>query len=125
MSRLHIFASLFLSAALVSSADTTWTAGANTGLYSTVGNWNNGLPSTGPQLSIFDPAALVNQIFVIDIAGTPRNSIGIRFDFSAAANDGFTFTTANAAANIGLQSRAGGTVNGILNNDNSTQTFNV
>ncbi len=83
------------------------------------------MPSTGPQFSIFSASALINQIFAIDIAGSPRNSIGLRFDFSAAANDGFTFNTANAALNIGLQSRAGGAANGILNNDNSVQTFNV
>jgi len=112
-----------MSAVPLSRADTTWTAGANTALYSTAGNWNNGVPSTGPQLSIFDGNALINQIRSIDIAGTPRNSIGLRFDFTAA-DDGFTFFTANAALNVGLQSRAGG-VNGILNNDNSTQIFNV
>ena len=123
MRTLHAAAAVFLGATLALFADTTWTAGANTGLYSTAGNWNNGLPSTGPQLSIFFGDALLNPIRTIDIAGTPRNSIGLRFDFTAA-DDGFTFTTANAALNIGLQSRAGG-VNGIVNNDNSVQTFNV
>lgn len=119
---LHAFAGLFLSA-WVSFAQTTWTAGANTGTYVTLGNWSSGLPSTGPQLSIFSGAALVNQIFVIDITGTPRNSIGLQFDFTAA-DDGFTFNSSATVANIGLQSRAGG-VNGIVNNDNSVQTFNV
>lgn len=109
--------------ALPALADTTWTAGANTGLFSTAGNWNNGLPSTGPQLSIYAATALINDIRVIDIAGTARNSIGIRFDF-AAGDNGFTFNTAATSLNIGMQSRAGG-VNGILNNDDSTQTFNV
>jgi autotransporter-associated beta strand protein len=74
-------------------------------------------------LSIFDVSALVNPIRVIDITGTPRNSIGIQFNFTAA-DDGFTFNSSATVANIGLQSRAGG-VNGIINNDNSTQTFNV
>ncbi|HMJ91946.1 MAG TPA: autotransporter-associated beta strand repeat-containing protein, partial [Candidatus Acidoferrum sp.] len=114
----------FLSAVPFSFGQTTWTAGANTGLYSTAGNWNNGVPSTGPQLSIFDGNALINQIRTIDIAGTPRNSIGIRFDFTAA-DDGFTFNSSGTGVNIGLQSRAGGAINGILNNDNSTQIINV
>src|SRR5678816_2902225 len=117
----YAFVFVFLSAATTSFADTTWTAGANTALYSTVGNWDAGLPSTGPQLSIFNGNALLNPIRAIDIAGTPRNSIGLRFDFTAA-DDGFSFNTANTALNIGLQSRAGG-INGIVNNDNNAQTF--
>jgi autotransporter-associated beta strand protein len=120
----YAFVFVFLNATLASYADTTWTAGANTALYSTPANWDNGLPSSNPpQLSIFNGNALLFPIRAIDIAGTPRNSMGLRFDFTAA-DDGFTFSTVNAAANIGLQSRAGG-VNGIVNNDNSVQTFNV
>ncbi len=122
MRKLHALIAVSLGASIC-QGDTTWTAGANTGLFSTAGNWNNGLPSTGPQLAIFFGDALLNPIRTIDIAGTPRNSIGLRFDFTAA-DDGFTFTTANTALNVGLQSRSGG-VNGVLNNDNSVQTFNV
>lgn len=105
----------------LSRADTLW-IGAVSGTYSTAGNWNNGLPSTGPQLAIFD-GNYPNR--VIDITATPRNCVGIRFDL-APGDNGFTFwSSATTTANIGMQSRAGGSVNGILNNDDSTQTFNV
>jgi autotransporter-associated beta strand protein len=101
--------------------DTTWIS-TSSSLFTTVGNWNNGLPSTGPQLAIFADSATIQH--TIDFQGTTaRNTIGIRFD-SFAGGAGFVMgsSTANSP---GWQSRAGGSVNGVLNNDNNTQTFNV
>jgi fibronectin-binding autotransporter adhesin len=101
--------------------DTTWIS-TSSSLFTTAANWNNGLPSTGPQLAIFADSATVQH--TIDFQGTTaRNTIGIRFDSFAGGAD---FVMGSSTANSpGWQSRAGGSVNGVLNNDNNTQTFNV
>jgi len=103
------------------TADTTWIS-TSSSTFTTAGNWNNGLPSTGPQLAIFADSATVQH--TIDITGTTaRNTVGIVFnDF--VGGSGFTFGS-SANNSPGFQSRAGGTANGILNNDANTQTFNL
>ena len=100
-------------------AQTTW-QGANA-TWSTAGNWSSGSPATGPQLAIYPGNATIQTL---DLAGgTGRVSIGARFDLFAGGS-GYLFTgTAGAVA--GLFLRAGGAANGILNNDDNTQTFNV
>lgn len=121
------FTSKILIAALCGFAyapafgDTTWISTSSTA-FITLGNWNNGLPSTGPQLAIFADSATIQH--TIDITGTTaRNTIGIQFNNFAG---GAAFTFGSSANNSpGLQSRAGGAANGVLNNDDNTQTFNV
>ena len=122
------FTSKLLIAALCGFAyapafgDTTWISTSST-TFTTVGNWNNGLPSTGPQMAIFADSATIQH--TIDITGTTaRNTIGIYFNPLFSGGAGFTFGS-SANNSPGFQSRAGGTANGILNNDNDTQTFNV
>ncbi len=100
-----------------STSDTTW---------STAANWTAGVPSTGPQIADYPgTASLVRSINLA--GGTGRVSIGQEFDFEAGGI-GYTFSgTAGTVA--GFFTRAGGTINGgaggIVNNDDSTQTFNV
>jgi autotransporter-associated beta strand protein len=100
-------------------AQTTW-QGANA-TWSTAGNWSAGSPATGPQLAIYPGNATIQTL---DLAGgTGRVSIGARFDLFPGGS-GYTFNgTAGSVA--GFFPRSGGTVNGIVNNDDNTQTFNV
>ncbi|MDB6124099.1 MAG: hypothetical protein JWQ71_3092 [Pedosphaera sp.] len=101
-------------------ADTTWISTSST-TFSTAGNWNNGLPSTGPQLGIFADSATIQH--TLDVAGTARVAIGFRFD-AFAGGGGFIFNSSSSPG-PGIILRAGGTANGIINNDDNTQTFNV
>jgi autotransporter-associated beta strand protein len=115
---LSILLSAISSAAF---ADTTWISTSST-IFTTAGNWNNGLPSTGPQLGIFADGASIQH--TIDIQGTTaRNTVGIQFN-SFTGGTGFTLksTTANSP---GFQIRAQTSGIGIINNDDSTQTFDV
>lgn len=106
----------------VTFADTTWTS-TSSSVFTTAGNWSAGLPSTGPQMGIFADSATIQH--TIDITGTTaRNTIGIYFNPLFSGGAGFTFGS-SANNSPGFQSRAGGTANGVLNNDNNTQTFNV
>ena len=121
MKKSFVLLSLLTSAATTTLADTTWIS-TSSSAWITATNWNNGLPSTGPQLQILADSATIQH--AIDITGTTaRNTIGISFS-AFAGGAGFTFgsSTNNSP---GFQSRAGGAANGVLNNDDSTQTFNV
>jgi autotransporter-associated beta strand protein len=60
----------------------------------------------------------------IDVAGTARVGIGFEFNAGTAAN-GFTIMSTFAGGGPGLFPRAGGSVNGIVNNDTATATINV
>jgi fibronectin-binding autotransporter adhesin len=124
MKRSVLLVTLIGGALLHSNAQTTWISTSNS-TYTTATNWSNGLPSTGPQLAIFPDSATIQH--TIDITGTTaRNALGLRFDlFSAGA--GFAFGS-SANNSPGFQNRATdilGTGASILNNDDSTQTFNV
>lgn len=122
--RIHAFfavAVLLSSFAAVAPADTSWIS-TSSSAFTTLANWNNGLPSTGPQLAIFPDSGTVQH--TVDITGTTaRNTVGIRFD-SFAGGAGFVFGS-SANNSPGFQSRAGGAANGVLNNDDNAQTFNV
>jgi len=100
-------------------ADTSWQG--TTATWSTAANWSAGSPATGPQFAIYPGSAAIQTL---DLAGgTGRVSIGARFDLFAGGS-GYTFNgTAGAVAGFFL--RSGGTVNGIVNNDDNVQTFNV
>ncbi len=100
-------------------ADTSWQG--TTATWSTAANWSAGSPATGPQLAIYPGNAAIKTL---DLAGgTGRVSIGARFDLFAGGS-GYIFNgTAGAVA--GFFPRSGGSVNGIVNNDDNTQTFNV
>src|SRR5688572_7887038 len=123
MLRTHILVSLWLSAVVASQADTTWIS-TSSGTFSTAANWNNGLPSTGPQLAIYQDSATIQH--AIDLTGTARNTVGMRFDlFTGGA--GFVFSSSAAAA-VPFQIRTtniNGTGATLLNNDDSLQTFHV
>ena len=98
---------------------TTWTGRGTDNLFSAGANWDNALPSAGPvQLAIFDGAQTTKR--TIDLAGTGRNCTGLRFD-SAPGENGFVFMSTGGGP-PGFQPRA---VHGIVNNDDSTQTFDV
>jgi autotransporter-associated beta strand protein len=119
----YAFVFVLLSATLASLADTTWIS-TSSGTYSTAANWDNGVPSTGPQLAIFQDSAAIQH--VLDLAGVSRNTVGIRFDLFSGGS-GFTFNSSAASA-FGFQVRAtniSGTGATLLNNDDSAQTFNV
>ena len=110
-----------ISAASTALADTTWIS-TGSSAWITAANWSNGLPSAGPQLEIFADSATIQH--TIDITGaTARNTVGILFN-SFAGGAGFTFGS-SANNSPGFQSRAGGTANGVLNNDDNTQTINM
>lgn len=112
---------LMLAAVPSAHADTTWISTSST-LFSTAGNWNNGTPATGPQLGIFVDNTGIQD--TIDVAGTARVGIGFEFNPGTAAN-GFTIMSTFAGGGPGLFPRAGGSVNGIVNNDTATAAINV
>lgn len=112
---------LLLGGASPVLADTTWISTSST-LFSTAGNWNNGTPTTGPQLGIFADNTGIQD--TIDVAGTARVALGFQFNAGTAAN-GFTVMSTFAGGGPGLFLRAGGSVNGIVNNDTATATINV
>jgi fibronectin-binding autotransporter adhesin len=99
---------------------TSWISAAS-GLWSTTANWSSGLPSTGPQIADFPGTATLFR--TLDLAGTGRVAVGVQYDFTAGGV-GYTFT-GTAGTVVGLFLRAGGSVNGIVNNDDSLQNINV
>jgi len=96
-------------------AQTTWQG--TTATWSTALNWSAGSPATTPSLAVYPGNATIQTL---DLAGgTGRVSIGMRFD-SFVGGSGYTFNgTAGTVA--GFIPRSGGTVNGIVNNDDNTQ----
>src|SRR5580765_6057233 len=121
--RLYIPRALMLAAlgiATQANAQTSWNSTSDAP-WSTAANWTAGLPSTGPQLAIYPGTATLQK--TLNVAATGRVSIGMQFDFTAGGS-GYVFNgTAGSAP--GFFPRAGGVVNGIVNNDDNAQTFNV
>jgi autotransporter-associated beta strand protein len=111
-------AAIFALGAPLALADTTWISPAS-GSWATAANWNNGLPTTGPQLAIFADGSVQHTV---DVGAIAQNTVGIRFDLLAGGS-GFTIVRDANPGMINL--RAGGTVNGMINNDDNTQTFNI
>jgi len=106
--------------ALSSNGDTAWKS-TSSGDWTLVANWTLSPPSVGPQLAIHPgTATLQRSVFLGGSIG--RETLGMQFDLTAGGV-GYTFTGLPAVS--GFFVRAGGTVNGIVNHDDSTQTFNV
>jgi len=102
-----------------SKGDTAWSSTSSTD-WGTSANWTNGLPSLGPQLAVYRGTATLQKS---PFLGAPaRETVGMLFTLTAGGT-GYTFT--GFGANGGFVVRSGGSVNGIINNDDSTQTFTV
>ena len=131
MRKLITRASLISAALLTSSVQqlafaqsvNSWNS-TSSGTWSTAGNWSLGVaPSTSP-ISIADYPGTATLQHTIDLAGaTGRVSYGNIFDL-VAGGVGYTFS-GTAGTVSGFFIRAGGPVNGIINNDDNAQTFNV
>jgi autotransporter-associated beta strand protein len=114
---------LSVTAVNLSNAQTTtsWNSAVD-GTWSTAANWTAGSPATGPQIADYPGTATLQKTLNL-AAGTGRVSFGHIFDLTAGGV-GYTFTgTAGSVA--GFYIRAGGPLNGIINNDDNVQTFNV
>ena len=132
---LHLIVStgvlLLLSQSANAVTNFTWT-GASSGLFSTAGNWvqDSPVPNTpaprAPSAGNGDDAVIFQggvSTRTIDIGGTRRNVRGITFNSVAGAN-AFTFVVngiATTSTGIGINLRP----DGIINNDDDTQIFNV
>ena len=112
---------LLLAGTSAAVAQTTWISTSST-LFSTAGNWSSGTPASPVQLGIFADNTGIQD--TIDVAGTARVGLGFEFNAGTAAN-GFTIMSTFAGGGPGLFPRAGGSVNGIVNNDSATATINV
>jgi hypothetical protein len=100
---------------------TSWNS-ASSATWSTAGNWTGGAPATGPQVADYPGTSTL--VHTLDLAGaTGRVSYGALFDFTSGGV-GYTFN-GTAGAVSGFFFRAGGPNNGVVNNDDNTQTFNV
>jgi autotransporter-associated beta strand protein len=116
------FAALALSTAIAQSQTTTSWSSTSNGTWSAAANWTAGSPATGPQVANYPGNPALQKVF--DLAGaTGRVSYGHLFDL-VTGGTGYTFN-GTAGSVVGIFPRAGGPVNGILNNDDNTQTFNV
>ena len=133
--RMRITRLSFLSAALLTSSLPTlapaqtinsWIS-TSSGTWSTAGNWSLAqAPSASSPLPISaaDYPGTASLQHTIDLAGaTGRVCYGNIFDF-LAGGVGYTFN-GTAGTVSGFFLRAGGPVNGIINNDDNAQTFNV
>ncbi len=109
-----------MAATQTARADTSWIS-TSSQLWSTSTNWSAGLPSSGPQLEIHTDSASIQH--TIDIAGTARVNLGMRFDLTTGGS-GFRFMTTTATGNL-FKPRAVGSGDNILNNDDNTQQFDV
>jgi autotransporter-associated beta strand protein len=98
--------------------DTTWVS-TGSAAWSTSANWNNGVPGTTSGAVFQDGASIIH---LLDLGATAQTSLGIVFN-SVPGGSGFTLSSTLSPAGINL--RAGGTAGGIINNDDSLQTFNV
>ena len=112
---------MVLTLAAISSSGTTAWKSTSSGDWTLVANWTNNPPSVGPQLGIYPGTATLQK--TISLGGSiGRETLGIQFT-PIAGGAGYTFVGLPSVS--GFFVRAGGTANGIINNDDSTQTFNV
>jgi len=116
-----LIAGVLAAACAVSRGQTTtaWNSLASSD-WGTIGNWTNGLPSTGPQLAIYRGTATLQKS--VNLGSPGRESVGMRFTLTAGGS-GYTFSGIGGPQ--GFFVRAGGSANGIINSDDNTQTFNV
>ena len=111
--------SLFTLSASLSfglGTDSTWISTSD----QTWGNTANWSPAVTPSTTIgaiFQDSATVQH--TINLSGLNPITVGMQFS-SFAGGSGFVFNNAGF-----LQLRSGGSVSGIVNNDDSVQTFNI
>lgn len=117
-----VVTALTLAIVPAAMADTTWISTSSTA-WATTGNWTGGvLPSAGATtLAIYADSSTIQHS--VDLGGFGRVATGIRFD-AFSGGSGFVFSSSSNPG-PGWFLRAGGTANGIINNDDNTQTFNV
>ena len=107
-------------AAMSCNGDTAWRS-TSSGDWTLVANWTNNPPSVGPQLAIYPGTATLQRSIALG-GSIGRETLGMRFALTAGGA-GYTFVGLPSVS--GFFVRAGGAVNGIVNNDDSTQLFNV
>lgn len=123
MQKAHLLSTAVIVLTLVAisaSGDTAWNSTSSSD-WGTIGNWTTGLPSSGPQLAIY-PGTTALQKF-INLGSPARETLGMRFNYTSGGSAGYTFSGIGGPS--GFFVRAGGSVNGIINSDDNTQTFNV
>ena len=117
---IYVSAIVFILAAFNSYGTTAWKS-TSSGDWTLVANWTNNPPSVGPQLAIYPGTATLQKSITLG-GSIGRETLGMQFTLTAGGV-GYTFTGLPAVS--GFFALAGGSVNGIVNNDDSTQTFNV
>ncbi|EEF58265.1 hypothetical protein [Pedosphaera parvula] len=114
-------AAFYLAVVPASFADTSWQGTVNNS-WAENGNWSTGFAPPAPAACAIYPGDAAIQ--KLDLGGpTGRMEVGGRFDFSPGGS-GYTFSGIDGSVS-GFFIRAGGKVNGLVNKDDSTQTFNV
>lgn len=108
------------SSSTLTFADTTWTS-INQNLWANSVDWSTGLPN-GSSGAIFQDLGTVGLVDAIDVSVQNTITRGISFGPSTA---GSGFTIMSSAVPSIMQLNAGGTFNGIVNNDSRDQTISV
>jgi autotransporter-associated beta strand protein len=110
---------LSLSRVPAQGADATWISTSSTA-WSSGANWSGGFP--GATVGAFLNDGLSVQ-HTVDIGLNLTTVLGIQFN-AFAGGSGFTINGTGGSP-LGFKLQNGGTANGIINNDENTQTFNV
>src|ERR1035437_4415710 len=108
------------SSSTLTLADTTRTS-INQNLWANSVDWSTGLPN-GSSGAIFHDPGTAGLVDAIDVSVQNTITRGINFGPSTA---GSGFTIMSSAVPSIMQLNAGGTFNGIVNNDSRAQTISV